>query len=146
MIFDSRAMLFQSHLQTALATFADGLRRKIFFLLQREMNDPSLGRIQNSEGKWNAVLANMTGGKFRHRVKLGFARLTKSVGIDDEAMLSIKVASHRLKQNYLERVQQLTVLRKREMRIVAAEIQQAALIRPLGRDLRIETHLGDDLR
>jgi len=146
MIIDRRAMLFQSHLQTALTTFADGLRRKIFFLLQREMNDPSLGRIQNSERKWNAVLANMTGGKFRHRVELGFARLTKAVGIDDEAMLSIKVASHRLKQNYFERVQQLTVLGKREMRVVAAEIQQAALIRPLGRDLQIETHLGDDLR
>jgi hypothetical protein len=118
-------------LQASLATFADGFRNKIFFLLERHVNYATLGRIENTERKRNSILTNMSGREFRHRVKLSSTGLAKTVRINYESMLSIQRAAHRLEEQYLERVEQLAVLSVREMRISAAQIQHTPFVRPL---------------
>jgi len=108
----------KSNLKAAFAAVADGLGEEIFFLLQREVDDAALGGVENAEGKGASVFADLVGGKARHRVKLGLARLAKALGVDDEAVLAIETSSHRLKEQDLERIQQLSVLGESKMRIV----------------------------
>jgi hypothetical protein len=72
----------------------------------------------------------MSRGELRHRVELGFARLTKTVGVDDEAVLSIQAASQRLEKYHFKRVEELTVLSEREMSVFAFQIQYTTFVRP----------------
>jgi hypothetical protein len=82
---------------------------EIFFLLERHMDDPPLGRVQNSERKRNAILSNMSGGELSHRMQLGFSSLTKTFGVDNEPVLTIETPSHRLKEDHLERIKHFTI-------------------------------------
>ena len=51
--------------------------------------------------------------EFRHRVQLRFSCLPETVGVDDEAMLSIETAAEGLEKDHFKCVEQLSVLRSR---------------------------------
>src|SRR5215213_3308107 len=110
------------------------------------MNYSTLGRIQNSERERDTILSNVAGGKFRHRVKLRLAGLTESLRIHYKAMLALEISAHDLKQEHLERIKQLAVLCESDVRICSDKIKQAAFVRPLRRDRKIQADAGDDLR
>jgi hypothetical protein len=88
----------------------------------------------------------MTGGKFRHCMKLGFSRLAKTFGVDDEAMLAIEIAAHYLEEQYFERIEKFAVLGQGKTGILAMKIDYTALIGPLRRDLEPKTNVANDLR
>jgi hypothetical protein len=138
-------ILFKTNLKASLATITDGLGDQVFFGLERHMNYSALGRSKDSEREWNSVLSDMPGSELCHRMQLGFARLTKTVRIDNEPMLAIETPTHYLEEQNLECIQQLAVLGKREVRIIAAQIQQTSFVSPGCVHRQIEAKISHDL-
>jgi len=81
------------------------------------MNDAALCGIQYAKRKGPSVFSHLLAGKTRHCVQLGLARLTKSFGINDEAMLTIKLTTKRLEKHDLKGVKHLAILCQCEMSI-----------------------------
>ena len=88
----------------------------------------------------------MAGGELRHCMKLGLSRLTKSLRVDDESVLAIKVPAHDLKKQDLECIEKLAILGQGKTGIFAMEIEDTALIGPLRRHLELKTDVANDLR
>ena len=134
--------LLRPHLKSPVASVTDRFGRQGRFLLQGQMNHAALGRIQHAKRKWPPVLPHLVACKSCHRVKLGLTCLTKAVGIDDETMLTIKLATKRLKKHDLKSIEHLAILGKSKMSVPAAQVQKTAFVCPLGRDIEIEPHIA----
>jgi len=86
------------------------------------MNDASLGGIQYAKCKRPAILSYLISGKTRHRMQLRLARLAKSVRVNDETMLTIKLTTKRLEEHDLKSVEHFAIFRQSKMSIAAGKI------------------------
>ena len=109
------------------------------------MDDPSLSRIQHTERERRTVLPNLVTGKPGHSLQFFFSRLAITFGVDDKAVIAIKLAAVNLKQQGLERIEQLAILSQCKMRVLAVKIHNAAFVSPRGGNLQIESEIGDQL-
>jgi hypothetical protein len=127
--------LLQADLQASVAAVADGFGDEVVLLLEAEVNDAAFGRIENAKGEGAAVLADLIGGKPGHSVQLGFAVLSKAVGVDHKSLGAFNLAAIDLKEDHLKCVEQLAVFGESKMHVVAGEIETAALNAPVASDL-----------
>jgi len=86
------------------------------------MNDASLGGIQYAKCKRPAILSYLISGKTRHRMQLRLAGLAKSVSINDETMLTIKLTTKRLEEHDFKSVEHLAIFRESKMGVPTGKI------------------------
>ena len=70
--------LLQSDLKPSVAAIADRFREKIFFFLQRHVDNAPLGRIENAKCERAAIFSNLFGSKSSHGVKLSLSGLQQN--------------------------------------------------------------------
>jgi hypothetical protein len=112
--------LFQPDLKSPFPPVADRFGREIFFALQRQVYDPSLGRVQLAEREGPAVLSNVIGGEMGHCVKLGLACLPEPFSNYYETVLAVELATVNLEKQNLNGVQHFAIFSKRQMCVIAA--------------------------
>lgn len=109
------------------------------------MDDPSFSGIQDAERKGAAALPHLFPGESCHRLKLCLARLTKTVGVNNEPMFPFELSSVNLKENRLEGIQQFGIFHQCQASVVAVQAEQAPFIDPSRRYLQIKAHAADNI-
>jgi len=78
-------------------------------------------------------------------VQLGLASLPETVGVTNNAVFAVELASHNLKKKSFEGVKHLAVFGKCQAGIVSTEVQQAAFIRGLTRNAQVQSEISHQL-
>jgi len=144
-LFTFEPKLFEPNLQSSFASVTDRFGFKVLFGLQRQVNNAALGRVELSESERPSIFADIVGGKMRHRMQLGLARLPETLGIDNKPMLAVQFTSENLEQQNLECIEHLTIFGQRKMSITTAQIKQTTLVCPSGRDSQVKSHPAYDI-